>query len=395
MVLFIDVAGKYGRAIFLALLFYQGIGLIALFPETCLAEVLVVPDAPDEARSQDHCEDTPLLLRKEWIPREPQQKKAYQIPLLPTLDKYFLSPLLQLPPLIQDLGRKGETIVDSLHGSLSESILSTATWLDSFFGDERHDIEENQTYVRVRYDVFRERGAVTEYKPTVDSRLVLPQFQKKTHLVISGEPAVMPAGSAEPVGTPGERLARPEDQTLSASINYFFKSTAKESFLVKAGTQFQNGAPILFMGPRYRVLFPFTPWDLRFTEDVIWRSDQGWQSVSRFDYERTLPHELFFRTSAEGVWTQHVDGYLYGVSLLLRQPLDPKRALEYDAITSFQTRPISDLEEVAFRVRYRQQIWREWFFLEIAPQCRFPRSMHFQSTPGILFRLEMFFGRNA
>jgi hypothetical protein len=61
---------------------------------------------------------------------------------------------------------------------------------------------------------------------------------------------------------------------------------------------------------------------------------------------------------------------------------------------SYQTRPIHELTQVALSVAYRHSFWREWLFYEIAPQVRFPRDRNFDVTPGILFRIEMFFGAN-
>jgi hypothetical protein len=114
---------------------------------------------------------------------------------------------------------------------------------------------------------------------------------------------------------------------------------------------------------------------------------------SVFDLERPLPHNLFFRTSAIGAWFETRKGYFYGLNFSLRQPLDLKRALEYEWNNSFQTRPVGELVEVLFKIRYRQSFWREWFFFEVAPQYRFPRDRDFSGNAGILFRLEMFFGR--
>jgi hypothetical protein len=87
-----------------------------------------------------------------------------------------------------------------------------------------------------------------------------------------------------------------------------------------------------------------------------------------------------------------VNGYPYAQSILLRQPLDRARALEYEWISSFQTSPTNILVEELFVFRYRQRIWRDWLFLEIDPQFRYPRDRSFVFTPGILFRIEMVFG---
>jgi len=52
----------------------------------------------------------------------------------------------------------------------------------------------------------------------------------------------------------------------------------------------------------------------------------------------------------------------------------------------FSHRPIEELTEVKFIFRYRQRFWRDWLFLEIAPQYRYPRDQSFHAVPGILFQ---------
>jgi hypothetical protein len=153
--------------------------------------------------------------------------------------------------------------------------------------------------------------------------------------------------------------------------------------------------PLLTLGPRYRVLFPLDKWNLRFSEDMIWTSNKGWDSQSILDLERALPRRLFFRASSSVIWKEHVKGCLYAVSFGVGQPLSRRSALNYEWVNVFQTRPVHVLTEVNVRVRYRQRLWRDWFFFEIAPQYRFPRDRHFEATPGVMFRFDMIFGNYA
>src|SRR3990172_1588936 len=59
---------------------------------------------------------------------------------------------------------------DALHGEISHRLLTTAVWLDSFFADERSIKEENRSYIRTRYDIFKEEKSSATYKPIVDMR---------------------------------------------------------------------------------------------------------------------------------------------------------------------------------------------------------------------------------
>ncbi len=301
-------------------------------------------------------------------------------------------------PAPADQGRPGapeekDTIVDTIHGGVTYGFLTTATWLDSFFGDQRYEAEINKSQLKIRFDAFREGSTGMDFRrPNFDLRLVLPQLRKKTHLVISGDPkADEDALAAQPGG--GAQLAKSTERNLTTALQYFPVDTKRSNFSLRAGVKLHNGKFALLAGPRYRYLLPLDPWDLRFTQEFVWSTNMRWQSRTTFDFERILPYnDLFFRMTLEELWSENVTGYPYTLSFLLRQPLDRNRALQYEWVNSFQTYPTNELVEELLVFRYRQRFWRDWLFLEIAPQYRFPRDRSFDATPGILFRLEMVFG---
>jgi len=289
-------------------------------------------------------------------------------------------------------GNEEDGLVDALHGGISRGFLSSAMWLDSFFGDERHEAEINRSQLKVRFDAFREGGGGMHYlRPNFDLRLVLPQLRHKTRLVVSGDPNVDIDATTQP-GIANNQLAKGTDKTVTTAVEVVPLDTKRSNLSIRAGIKFHSGKLELMAGPRYRYLVHLGVWDARFTQEELWTTDIGFQVRSRFDVERPLPHDLFFRTSLEGVWSEKVNGYPYALSFLLRQPLDGNRAIQYEWVNSFQTRPTDLLTEELFVFRYRQRFWRDWLFLEIAPQARYPRDRNFEYVPGILFRLEMVFG---
>ncbi len=327
---------------------------------------------------------------------EPSEPAPQELPAEET------KPLPPEVPALPDMRKAVPEFIDLLHGELSHEFLTTAGWLDSFFGDERYVLEENRSYFRFRYDVFAEEAAATLFKPAVDLRLALPQLEKKTHIVFSAEPSATPAGTGTRVTTPGETtpatgqsFAAPQARNLTSALLYIIRSMPRESIIVRTGVQLSQGKPVLYGAPRYRSLVSLAAWDFRFTQEALYRTDTQWQTDTRFDFERKLPHDLFFRTSIDGVWSAATPGYTYSHSVSLRQPFGATHALDYEWINVYHTRPSMILTEVAFRIRYRHSFWREWLFFELAPQVRFPEDRKFDDTPGILFRLEMFFGRQA
>lgn len=284
-------------------------------------------------------------------------------------------------------------IIDRVHGGLSNGLLSTAFWLDSFFGDERYVAEDKRSYVRLIYDAFQEERGGLLLRPAVDVRLILPQLEKKAHIVFSAEPTEAPKDTGTPVTVPGEQSAAAEERNFTAALEYFFRSVPRESFIIRTGAQVTDGQPVLFVAPRYRSLTPLDPWDFRFTQEATYRTDTAWETDTRFDLERELPGDLFFRASIDGTWYEKRAGYYPNLVFSLRQAIDVSHAVDYEWVNNFQTRPINELTEVSLRLRYRHSFWRKWFFGEVSPQIRFPREMDFEGIPGILFRLEMFLGK--
>jgi hypothetical protein len=337
------------------------------------------PIDPEAPEAQHEVLTSPTATQAPEGQQVPGEEKKPEAPEAPTTT---LEKLKKVPDFL-----------DLLHGELSRELLSTAVWLDSYFGDERYVAEQNRSYVRVRLEVFQEERAKILLRPAVDLRFVLPQLEQKAHIQFSAEPSQTPTDTGTPVIATSERIATTTQRNVTTALQYFFKSTPEESSIVRTGVQFSQGALVLFVAPRYRLTIPIAPWDLRFTEEATYRTDTGWQSETNIDLERKLPHDFFYRTSLNGFWIAGSKGYVYNLSFSLREVFDPTNALDYEWVNSYQTSPVYELTEIAFRVRYRHSFWREWLFYEVAPQIRFPRGGNFDLIPGVLFRLEAYFGR--
>lgn len=302
-------------------------------------------------------------------------------------------PQIELPEAPQTPVRPGT--LDRVHGVISASILTTAEWLDSFFDDPRHAAEENRTRVKVSADYFLESGSAPDLSFPVSLRLALPHLQNKARIVVAGSPSSDPEGQSATTtaGTAASRLPSAQDNKTTTAVDYFFVATDRHNFGTRVGVRRRNGEFESFVQPRYRYLLPLDPWAMRFTQDVRWWTEFGWEESTTLDFERPVGDDLFFRASAQGAWSEQEPGYFYSLSFVLRQPLSAHQVLQYELINNFQTQPAHQLEETRAVVRYRQKFWRDWTFYEIAPQASFRRDRDFDVAPGILFRLEMILGR--
>lgn len=353
------------------------------------------------------CEELPSIpvSAQQKIMQTPQKSEEFMLPVMQE-DEEDSSELTaeQLTQFTRDRGlKKAGKLADAVHGKISRRIINSAAWVDSFFANERSLAEENHSYVTLRYNLFLEESSGISNDPRIDARVVLPKLEEKFHLIFSVEPDE-PLGGGTAVKedtTNSSQVIMNKPQTpvsnkrrFTTALQYFLESTENQNISIRSGLTFSGIEPVLFVAPRYRLLIPLDSWNLRFTQEVMYRTDTRWEETTRFDFERSLG-SLFFRSTVEGSWFQDRPGYYYNLGFVLFQPLDTRNALNYEWISSFETEPTRKMTDSVVCVRYRHNLLsHDWIFLSVAPQCRFPSDRDHQFTPGILFSVEAVFGRS-
>jgi hypothetical protein len=279
-------------------------------------------------------------------------------------------------------------VIDYIHRALSAGVSNTAGAVDGFFDDERHAAEENRTRLKLRFDVFVEKGEGVEFKPRVNLSLAIPRTNKRLKLLVSGNP---PDEDDDEEG--GAAPAVDEDENLELAVAYTPVQTISTNFSWRTGLKFSSLVPDWWFGPRWRGYAKGEVWGTRLTQTFRWRTDDGFESISTLDFERDVAENFFYRTTLKGKWNQDKEDYRYEISPKLFQRLDPKRVLKYEYITKFNSTNDHQWDNFIFRVTCRQRIWRKWLFFEISPQVSFPESEDYDFTPGITFRIETFIGK--
>jgi hypothetical protein len=277
------------------------------------------------------------------------------------------------------------------HEEISERIVATALWLDSFFADERYEAEAQTTRWNLRFSLFAERGEPTDYDVDQRLRLSLPAFNDRLQLLFSADEEE--ADEEERVEGARRQDREEEERGIVASVRYFFRRTVSKNISLRTGVRLRGGSPVFFLEPRYRQNMP-GPWMLRFTQRAMGYSDGDLSARTILDLERPLPasEKFFFRATAEGLWRKETPGYAYSLSFALFQTIDEKQVLEYVWGNQFQTSPSHRLEDTRLILVYRRTVGFPWLFLEIAPQVGFPHDQNRRLTPAIRVQLEAVFG---
>jgi len=280
------------------------------------------------------------------------------------------------------------SIVDRVHGALSDYVSAAAGKVDGFYDDERYADEVNTTRLKFRVDYFLEKGEDPELKLRFSLSLALPRINKRLKLLVSGKP------DDEETDETGAGLGEEgEEDNVEVALAYTPVETTEHNLSMRAGLRFKDITPALWVGPRWRAYSQGEIWGTRLTNFFRWYTDTGFRIDSILDFERPITENFFYRQSLKGTWTEDKDRYDYEVVLALFQRLAPRKSLRYENITKFRSTNDHQLDNIIFKVTYRQSIWRRWLFFEIAPQVSFPESDDWDFTPGILFRIETIIGK--
>lgn len=285
--------------------------------------------------------------------------------------------------------------IDETQAALSNQVMRTAAWIDSFFDAERVQAEENESTLRLKLKTFIEEGETAEFGFNASLRLVLPKLQDRVSLVVSGDPDDDPDFEKNPADARQAEVTGSDERNVTVSFQYKVKETLSRYISASMGFRFRGLLPVVYLEGRYRYQVPLDHWTARFTQRFRWYTDVGWESRTNLTFDTTLSPWWFFRTGMTGDWYEDRkdEGFFYGIGAFVTQKLSERRAIEYGWVNSFQTEPNNHLEEITFAARYRQNIWRSWVFYEIQPQIRFPKSEAFNITPGVLLLLESIIGK--
>jgi hypothetical protein len=293
----------------------------------------------------------------------------------------------QSTPSVQN---EDDYVVEELHDFLSDTVQNTATWIDSFFSDERYEAEQNKSRIKIKIGPAWEDGSGGSLSTKFNARVALPETNKNLYLIVAGD------DGSDPEDTPEDdvrnRVTERDSDNVAAGLQYFFLDKQNSNLSAVAGLSFNENTPTGVFGGRYRHYWSPEPWGTRFTQRAGWLTSDEFILRSRLDFERPVASDLLFRQTLSGSWFESEDGYFYNIDFALIQRLGPNKAISYSWNNQFQTEPSNRLEEIAFRPKYRQAIWRDWLWLEVAPQMTFPRSRDFDPTPGIFAGFEIRFG---
>lgn len=285
----------------------------------------------------------------------------------------------------------GESAKDSLeqhHEEWSQKILSTATYMDSFFDNERYSSTSNKTYLRFRASPIVDRNGLS-LNTYVDLRLLLPNTERWL-VNFGGDPDEEDRYGSSPLEDQERDDSGRNERNAYLGVSSFLKRTRTRNVGFGGGVRFRNVGIVPYGTFKWIELWEFKNWDLRAMQRVRYYTDDGLEFKSQLDAEWPIAHKFFARGTGSILIKHHDPNKYMDLDYALYQYLTTRRAIKYQIRTGYTsaTGRSTYLASVNYEIQYRQQ-WRDWFYTNITPQISQYDSRDWKVDPG--FRVDFNF----
>ena len=292
---------------------------------------------------------------------------------------------------------EGRSWIDWLNLRLHRTACETALWFDHLFGDYRLDEELEATHGRALVGVIWDEQYGLEDDLRFRARLHFPRMERRLNAFIGRDDREDLLEDAQRRGaTSLPTMFDPTDDEWLVGLGYRPISGGGSGDLdFDVGMNFDF--PIEpFARARYKHRRFLSDTDLvRFRHALFWEREDGWGLSTRIDYEHAFAGGSMMRWRGAGKISDITLGADWFTELSYYHRLGRRRALAHQIGANGETDAPILVENYFVRVIYRQQILREWLFLEIGPGMAWRRDVRGEprdSVPILRFGVEMLFG---
>lgn len=291
---------------------------------------------------------------------------------------------------------EGRSWIDWLNRRLHRTACETALWFDHLFGDYRLDEELEATYGRALVGVLWDDHYGFEDDLRFRARLHFPNMERRLNAFVGRDDREDVLEDAQRRGTTSlPRMFNPEDDEWLVGLGYRPISGRNGDLDFDLGMNF-NFPVEPWVRARYKHRSFLSETDLvRFRHTLFWEREDGWGLATRIDYEHAFPTGSMLRWRGAGKISDITRGADWFSELSYYHRLGRRRALAHQIGANGETGAPVLVENYFVRFIYRQQILREWLFLEIGPGLAWRREEPGQprdSVPILRFGVEMLFG---
>lgn len=284
-----------------------------------------------------------------------------------------------------------DRIFDSSHRLISENIISFSHKIDLFFSNARYLEESFGSYGCVTLNLFLSEGGEWDASADICLKIDLPHTKKRWKLIFESE-EVEDVGDVLESNAPSiTGVEDSENKSSTALLRY----VAEEELLkfVSFDVGVKTRTPLdPFTRVRFRRTWVPNPWLFRLTESLYYFKSTEGGFLSRFDAERKFGKDWYARMTTSADYRDKEQQFNLKQVFGFYHRVGKGRALNWELNIVGTSQPNPHVDYYVLRFRYRINVWRDWFFVEAAPQLLYQRENDFDSEAGILFSTQAVFG---
>lgn len=277
--------------------------------------------------------------------------------------------------------------LDSSHSYVTNNADNLADWMNNFFGDVTTEQDAPYSTLRLRSESEWDEQDHFDQDLKLRGKVYLPNLNDRISLLFADEDT----------GETGRDDLLIDQRDAADDVSVQYRITEKE----RSDLDFRVGlrsSVNMKTSMRYRYKYPMSDTLLStLSEEVLYLGGDGFGSRSRVEFDKILDERRVVQWHNRVDWQEDKDGLAWSSSLSLDKRLSSKKAFSYFVATDGETEPDRYVRNYVAGVRYRQNIYRKWLFVEVQPSYRWSKPAPDISREGaavILFRLEAVFHRD-
>ena len=280
------------------------------------------------------------------------------------------------------------SFLDTPQEVISAGVEGLARNVDEFFSDDKVFYESSGTYLRLRADtIFNEKGE-RSYQGDLKLKLRVPNTKKKFKFTLESDPNERP----DEIFEQGENtpIAVVEEKDYFAGLQASIGQ--KDTWQFKPSIGLRLSSPIEpYFKLRIKRKYQFSKWSLHLNETPYWFDSSGWGADSYLELNRKISDADLFRASTFARWTEDSNEFELSQTFSMFHTLSERRAISYFVGVYGKSEPTVYATHYLLGLTYRQNIHKDYLFIELLPQIKYEKLNDFHSEQSITLRMEMVF----
>lgn len=287
-------------------------------------------------------------------------------------------------------------VIDAPRDYVAGKIISYATDIDRFFGDDRNYQETNTSLFQLALSRTSGYNGDGRFVLAARANLNLPSTEKRLHLLLESNPDQNITG--EPTINENAPLTNNIDKPDSFGLAVRLEKVKEElkalHLSADAGIKFHGLEVNPFARARASYSVPMDQWRLKAAESVYWFNTIGAGETTQIDLEHLLSEPVLFRATTNATWLKDKQNFDLRQDFSFFHTVSDRSALVYQASVIGVSNPQWEVTDYVLSVHYRYRLHREWMFFDLVPQLHFPKEYDFSSSFALSMLLEMRFDQS-